>query len=192
MVERWELTEKVDGTNVRVCWDGVRPRFAGRTDRAQMQTSLLDYLVATFTAERLAAQFPYAGSADADRPHEGRVVLFGEGYGAKIQKGGGLYRADQGFALFDVLVGRIWLERDSLEAIAGNLEVPIVPLVPGLGSPNAWTRDLAVELVQGGFPSVLAAGRRPSEGLVARTRPLLLDRMGRRVAWKLKARDFGA
>ena len=36
---------------------------------------------------------------------DGAAVLYGEGYGAKIQKGGGNYRADQDFVLFDVRVG---------------------------------------------------------------------------------------
>ena len=32
----WEFTEKIDGTNIRVIWDGHRVTFAGRTDKAQM------------------------------------------------------------------------------------------------------------------------------------------------------------
>lgn len=32
----WQFTEKLDGTNTRVYWDGHRISYGGRTDRAQM------------------------------------------------------------------------------------------------------------------------------------------------------------
>ena len=32
----WEFTEKVDGTNIRIIWDGHKVSFAGRTDKAQI------------------------------------------------------------------------------------------------------------------------------------------------------------
>ena len=44
----WEWTEKVDGTNVRVIWDGYRVSFAGRTDKAQIQNHLLTRLEELF------------------------------------------------------------------------------------------------------------------------------------------------
>ena len=44
----WQFTEKVDGTNISVCWDGHTVTFNGRTDRAQIPTHLLNYLMATF------------------------------------------------------------------------------------------------------------------------------------------------
>lgn len=40
----WQFTEKVDGTNIRVHWDGHRVTFAGRTDRAQIPKHLLERL----------------------------------------------------------------------------------------------------------------------------------------------------
>jgi len=32
---QWMATEKVDGTNVRVMWDGDKVRFGGKTDNTQ-------------------------------------------------------------------------------------------------------------------------------------------------------------
>lgn len=94
----WEFTEKVDGTNVRVGWDGQALRFGGKTDNAQMPTTLLTRLSEMFTPERLAATFGAATDTD--------VTLYGEGYGAKIQKGGGNYLSNGvDFVLFDVRVG---------------------------------------------------------------------------------------
>ena len=37
---KWVFTEKVDGTNIRIFWDGHSVTFAGRTDRAQIPAML--------------------------------------------------------------------------------------------------------------------------------------------------------
>src|SRR5688572_17144881 len=89
----WEWTEKIDGTNVRVIWDGHKVSFGGRTDAAQMPVFLLQKLQDLFPEELMEQAFQNT-----------EVVLYGEGYGAKIQKGGGNYRQDQSFILFDVKV----------------------------------------------------------------------------------------
>ena len=38
---QWNFTEKIDGTNIRVHWDGHKVMFGGRTDNAQIPTSLV-------------------------------------------------------------------------------------------------------------------------------------------------------
>ena len=35
----WIFTEKIDGTNIRVFWDGHKVSFGGRTDNAQIPTN---------------------------------------------------------------------------------------------------------------------------------------------------------
>ena len=42
---------------------------------------------------------------------ENDVILFGEGYGAKIQNGG-LYRSDNSFILFDVMINGNYQNRE--------------------------------------------------------------------------------
>lgn len=168
----WVFTEKIDGTNIRVIWDGEQVRFGGKTDRAQIPKPLLDHLMDHFTSERLSSSL------------KGPLVLYGEGYGPKIQNGGG-YRDDPGFILFDALAGDTWLERDTLEEIAEETGTPIVPIV---------TRGIpvqAVVLCREGFESIVA--EKPgltSEGLVLRPSVELRDRRGGRVIAKLKHRDF--
>ena len=95
----WVFTEKVDGTNIRVFWKDGKISVGGKTDNAQMPMPLLSGLEALFSTK---------GDAMAEQ-FEDDVCLYGEGYGAKIQKGGGNYRPDQGFVLFDVRVGQWWL-----------------------------------------------------------------------------------
>ena len=100
----WIFTEKVDGTNIRVIWDGHNVSFAGRTDKATIPAPLLTVLNDTFGGD-IGEQIFEEHFGDK------HVVLYGEGYGAKIQKGGGLYRKDNGYILFDVKVNNKYLER---------------------------------------------------------------------------------
>lgn len=44
----WIFTEKVDGTNVRVHWDGHKVSFGGRTDNTQMPMPLVERLQKVF------------------------------------------------------------------------------------------------------------------------------------------------
>ena len=38
---RWQFTEKIDGTNIRVHWDGHQVIFGGRTDAASLPSHLV-------------------------------------------------------------------------------------------------------------------------------------------------------
>lgn len=165
----WEWTEKVDGTNIRVHWDGGDPLFGGRTDNAHIPAKLVAHLNETFRAGAFSTFF------DA-----GSVTLFGEGYGAGIQKGGGDYRADQGFILFDVLVGNWWLRRDDVLDVAAKLSITAVPVV---GRGNLVSMCASV-----GMASALGVPR--MEGLVARTPEMLLARSGEPILVKIKRKDY--
>src|SRR4051812_34084628 len=56
----WVGTEKVDGTNIRIMWDGQVVRFGGKTDNAQIPAFLVSRLQDVFTAEKLGDVFGYA------------------------------------------------------------------------------------------------------------------------------------
>jgi hypothetical protein len=174
----WVFTEKVDGTNIRVMWDGATVTFGGKTDSAQIPATLVRRLAERFQTtaarQRLAETFAF------ENP---QVVLYGEGYGAKIQKGGGNYRADQDFVLFDVRVGEWWLQRSDVEDIAAKLELDAVPII-GKG-----TLLEMVSKAQAGFLSLW--GNFPAEGIVARPKCELRTRNGHRIITKIKTKDFG-
>lgn len=167
----WVFTEKVDGMNIRIMWDGERVTFGGKTDRAQIPARL---------AERLRERFP-DGSAFASAFDCGGVCLYGEGYGAGIQKGGA-YRPDQDFVLFDVKVGDWWLQRKDVEDVARKLSLDVVPVV-GMGSLYGL-----IDHVSGGMAS--RWGGFQAEGIVARPKTELVSRGGQRIITKLKCRDF--
>jgi ATP-dependent RNA circularization protein (DNA/RNA ligase family) len=170
----WVFTEKVDGTNIRVMvspnLDG--PVFGGKTDAAQIPAFLVQRLQERFLSQaaKLREIFPDGG------------CLYGEGYGAKIQKGGGNYRTDQDFVLFDVKVGDWWLQREAVEEVAGKLGVDVVPII------GAGTLAEMVGMVRAGFISTW--GDFAAEGVVARPAVEMKTRNGQRIITKIKHRDF--
>jgi ATP-dependent RNA circularization protein (DNA/RNA ligase family) len=172
----WVFTEKVDGTNIRVMIDGGNITFGGKTDDAQIPAALVQRLQERFlphpNKDTLLAAFPDGG------------CLYGEGYGARIQKGGGNYRQDQDFVLFDVKVGEWWLQRDAVEDVAQKLGLDVVPII-GRG-----TLTELIAKVREGFNSTW--GPFAAEGVVARPAVELKTRNGSRIITKLKHKDFTA
>jgi hypothetical protein len=186
LVKSWLFTEKIDGTNVRVVLfpDGL-VEYRGRTDYAQMHPNLIASLNSLLPATKLQTTF---------EPEDGAwplSILYGEGYGPKIQKGG-RYRDDISYRLFDVRVGDWWLNWTSVEEIAAALEISTVPVIGLFTDFLPTCRDELADLFTVG--SVVAQQEKnaviEAEGIVARTDPLLFDRRGNRVMWKLKFKDF--
>ncbi len=171
----WIFTEKVDGTNIRVYWEPlISPTvtFGGRTDNAQIPTFLYSKLQELFPVGKFQSVFP-----------DTSLCLYGEGYGAKIQKCGGNYNPKGcDFVLFDVLIGEWWLKREDVEDIAGKLGLQTVPVI---GKGNIAE---AIKVVTGGLKSVW--GDFKAEGLVLRPSVELKTRSGQRIITKLKWRDF--
>lgn len=170
---RWVWTEKVDGTNIRIGWNGDVIDFNGRTKDAQTPAFLVSALKELFEGKRDV----FAEIFDSDD-----VCLYGEGYGAKIQKGGGNYRSDNSFVLFDVLIGGVWLKRESVEDIADKLDLEIVPII-GIG-----TLLEAIDFARTPFYSTW--GPFHAEGLVCRPEVELKTRLGNRVITKVKTKDW--
>lgn len=172
----WEFTEKIDGTNIRIMWDGHKVSFGGRTDNAQLPVPLYERLQELFGGDVGEQMFEQVFGED-------EAILFGEGYGAKIQKGGGNYKADGvDFILFDVKVGNSYLQRENAEEIAKKFSLDIVPIV--------WrgTIQEAVDVVVSGLDSTF--GNFKAEGVVGKPKVGLRKQNGDRVIVKIKAKDF--
>jgi len=233
LIKRWLVTEKIDGTNIRVSLE-KRPsiglpdtvwelHFAGRTDKADIPTFLRAHLEETFrpgmlerlwrgrkdcglcggsgrvtvydTPDPAKRKIIQIGCSCIDRGYP--ITLFGEGYGPRIQRGGGNYRKDVSFRLFDVLVDNTyWLDWAGVCDVAGKLGIQTVPCI----SRHMPTEHIVI-LVQYGLASTVAAEDRAdeplresdlprAEGVVARTDPYLFDKHGRPVRFKLKTKDF--
>jgi len=208
-IKTWYVTEKIDGTNVRIFYepkwkmweengerfigglDKMIIRFMGRTNKAQLHPNLVRFLAKMFTEEKMATTFPPREEA----PVYPKMILFGEGYGPKIQKGGN-YRKDISLRLFDVFIkdhknplGGWWLEPENVLDIAIKLGIETVPPL------GIYSTDDAVDHVKAKAISVVSSTEDGTpeylmEGIVARTKPLLFTRKGDRLIWKLKVKDL--
>lgn len=183
-IRKWSVTEKIDGMNIRIHYKrefyegspipNEYITFAGRTDKAQMPPKLLEYLSGHFTVGLLNEVFPDVTE----------VMLFGEGYGAKIQSGG-YYEAEQRFVLFDILIANgWWMTQESINENAEKLGIPAVPLIGIMKEPEI------VEYVKSYPLSIFAKDEHIMEGVVAKAEPLVLCRDGSQVKFKLKCKDF--
>lgn len=173
----WECTEKIDGTNIGIVWDGHKVSFQGRTEKSSIPTHLMSKLIEMF------------GDNDTEELFEQKfgdmeVILFGEGYGNKIQKVGNLYREDVSFILFDVYIPNkdLWLERKNVEDIAKTFGIEMTPII------LEGSLDDAIKFVIGKPKSTI--GNAPMEGLVCRPKVEVFDREGKRIIVKIKVNDF--
>lgn len=170
----WLWTEKVDGTNIRLHFDGASVAIGGRTDNANVPASLVRALQ-PLTDVALWLKIFGGGYA---------VTLYGEGYGAKIQSGGH-YRSDQAFVLFDVRVGEWWLRWDDVMDVAGKMDIEHVPVV------GSWSLETAHKVIGQLGPRLESEWPgAPMEGIVGRPQVQLLDRRGDPLMVKLKYKDY--
>lgn len=171
----WQFTEKIDGTNIRIIWDGHKITYGGRTERANIPAHLMNKLIELFGNEETEQLFEQIFG-------EKEVILFGEGYGAKIQGVGGLYRSDVSFILFDVMINGNYQSREMVETAAKQFNLEIVPII------FEGKLEDGVEYVKTKPMSTI--GKAPMEGLVARPKVELRDRCGERLIVKIKVKDF--
>lgn len=172
----WDITEKIDGTNMRIIYDAKTKNleFRGRTDNAIIPTKLLDYLNKQFKILKFKKVF---------KGENIQVILFGEGYGGYIQHGN-KYRKDISFILFDVWISGWWLKPKDVENIAIQLGIDYVPPL------GFRTISEIIKLVKSNPKSKLAIEDIVMEGIVARSLPLVLFRKGNLVMFKLKVKDY--
>lgn len=171
---QWVCTEKVDGTNIRITWDGEEIGIHGKTDRAQIPEPLLDRLHNIFDEKKSLFKEQFRDATE--------VCLYGEGYGPKIQCGG-KYREHHDFVLFDVKIHSWWLRRKDIEEIATRFTLEVVPIVTSC--------DLysAIELVRSRQLKSQWGNFEP-EGLVCKPQVDIFARNGERIITKIKGKDF--
>ena len=198
LIKTWQWTEKIDGTNIRIIFnrpvgEDAPPAsviLGGRTNNAQLPGDLVNTLNRDLTPEVFTAAFPDPGVES--------VTVFGEGYGAGIQKDGGFYigsveelkaiqkrgEPTKRFIVFDVLVnGMWWLDWPNVCDVAAKLNLPVVPFL------SECSLEEMTRVVQRGFLSRLCNCKN-AEGAVGRTAQPLFDSRGHRLIVKLKTKDF--
>lgn len=211
---KFECTEKIDGTNMRIevdlipCSDvenhllSVDCEYAvkGKTDNAEVPKHLMKHILEKYPKEKVFEALGLKERMEGedlvakkwetlyDVPQ--KYTIYGEGYGAKIQKSGGNYLSKSCEMIgFDVKVlsggKEIWLNKESCQDIFEKLGMEIVPFI------GMFTIKEAIEFVKKGFKSKIAENNDfLAEGLVCKTPIGLLDRRGRRVIFKVKTGDW--
>lgn len=177
----WQGTEKIDGTNIRVHWDGHKIEIAGRTDKSEIPAKLDKYLKDLFLTPEMEYVFEQIFG-------ETEAYIFGEGFGAGIQKGGGDYvenGTDVSFIVFDVNVNGFDLTRSNVIDVANKLGLPSVPVC------FEGTLDEAKQYVSEHHMSTLNGGKHEMEGLVLVPRDIqLYDNNHKLIKCKCKYRDM--
>ena len=175
----WEWTEKIDGTNIRVIWDGNDITFKGKSDRAELPKHLEEKLNKLFYNEETIELFK-------DFFGDNEVCLYGEGYGYKIQKGCKYFEGEKkvGFILFDIKIGNTWLKRKDVIMIGTEFGIRTVPIV---GEGTVWE---SIEFVKTEPKSTFGKQDFVMEGVVIRPKVELLDRNSHRIITKIKVKDF--
>lgn len=195
IINRWQITEKLNGRNIRVMLttDG-NVTFAGRMDEKhlndQLVQKMIDYLKNIFTSNRMKYVFR---KIDADGTlQKPEVCMYLEGLGSDMASGSGIYckGRDVSVRLIDCYINPWWIERPLLEEFAKKFGIKCTPLLDDIYELPRSLADLEniikLSKVAGENNNNLAN----AEGIVARTYPLLTNRKGDRVMWKLKFKDF--
>lgn len=200
LIKDWDIYEKIDGTNIRVIYtpalqgEGIEGTttdhiyFGGRTSDAQINANLMDYLRKTFTIEKFR---------ENPIPFTCPVIICGEGIGPNIQ-GGKYLGTDYGFVLFDVIIDKWWLEDEKKKAIADHFEIHVCPKIDLIHDGGEFATSFykmhslpaIQEYVKTNPNSLFAKTETPMEGVVCRTNPMLFDKNGKMIIFKLKAKDF--
>ena len=178
--KKWRVQEKIDGMNIRIYVDLNNDNIdiKGRTDQASIPQPLLNFIGMLDIARSLrnSGLFTWVKTP---------IILFGEGFGGKIQSGG-RYSATESFILFDVYANGRWSTREEVGNFASRLN---------LLSPHDFGMLTINEIIE--FVKSRPVGRydRRSyemEGVIARSEPLVrFNTMNANpVMFKLKVRDF--
>lgn len=182
LINEWEFTEKIDGTNIRIIKDNSSfLKVGGRTHESEVPKEVESYIF-----DHLEITMPKIEEIFQEK----EVIIYGEGYGGKIQAGtedkkrGGKYSDSEKFIVFDILVGgKYWLARPNIEEICKKLSLDVVPYV--------WSGSIkdAVKITTEN-PQSLINPEVKAEGLVGRTFIPLFDAKQRRLICKIKVCDF--
>lgn len=198
IINRWVLTEKIDGTNIRVIVTQAGIQVKGRSDNATLPPGLDGVIRELFPFDKVIAHFK-EGKPNAVLADDWCVTFYGEGYGAGIKGSQPTnYRDPKNgkfFRCFDVCYGENhWASPAETIKVCSALSVPQAPTI-GVLDAIPTTKDDALAMLDAyARLSIVAYNEAdtqiPAEGIVARPEYPLYDQWGHRVIWKLTRREF--
>jgi len=183
----WIITEKIDGTNIRIiftkpdeegnrkCHIGSRKLILNNADKSSKQ--YMDCLTEV-NLHKLQEYFKDVNST---------VIIYGEGYGAGVQKGG-IYSSVKNFRVFDIRIGLAYQDFSHVQKVCVDNQLNLVPIVNTVNSVNY--KDCVVALLNNKNTLIKEGSGGASEGLVYKFEPVLLNKYGERLIFKIKFKDF--
>jgi hypothetical protein len=197
------ITEKIDGTNAQIVLSvnydtlDIKVRFCSRETEIEKKDVM--YIAGTCMkrlkidkiAEFYHNEIALNQKTGVIKENATEMRLFGEVYGAGINKGG-LYSKEKDFRLFDIQIGDHFASYDNICAITERLEIKVVPII--YQGPIGDLLDYEklkgfLEKFQTRIIGEDGTGGL-AEGIVIRPEPLLLNRFGERIIIKIKRSDF--
>jgi Rnl2 family RNA ligase len=187
-------TEKIHGTNFRVFFPAgmtsiAEVRFGGRNEELAEGDGFYGGRPVRWFKDRpalLQRMFDVLSSHGFSD-----VTVFGEAFGAGIQKGVRYASSDEIlFRAFDVMVGDNFVTYDLFVTLCDQMQLPRVPEVwrgePTLAALDALLEQGSTEAMNNG----VVAERNVAEGVVVRSNPLLRDVFGQWLIIKHKSEKF--
>lgn len=170
---QWYGTEKIDGTNIRIHWDGIKFEIAGRTDNAEVPKAIQEIFNEIFNSDMEVIFEQKFGKKD--------VCLFCEGYGGKIQKGA--YSCETKLIGFDIMVEDTYLDKETSYKMFEEIGIEFVPVM--------LFKNLqeAIDYVKNVEDSIQCQGDK-TEGLVCYPIKRVYDHQGNRIIVKIKRKDL--
>ena len=186
-IGKWIKTEKIDGTNIRIIFTkpdeegnriihiGSRKLILNPNDKNsdQFMSCLGD-----INLNKLKEYFKEVNST---------VIIYGEGYGAGVQKGG-IYSPNKNYRVFDIRIGNAYQDFEYVEKVCIDNQLNIVPVLEEVREMTYGDcitsldkfKDTLITEGTGGTP----------EGIVYKFEPVLLNKYGERLIFKVKFKDF--
>ena len=176
----WLVSEKYDGMNIRVHYDGHSVECFGRTDRAIIPLEVNNLLTSKFDDSEVIFEQLFPNVSD--------VTLFMEAYGGKVQGAkdrkwyGGI---DESLIGYDVRIGGRYLDRRDIKRIFDAFGIKTVEffVLPNLEEAIKHVKESAK--AQASDPSIPYF-----EGYVCTPELPLLDQYGHRIIVKVKTEAF--
>lgn len=179
----WQATEKIDGTNIRLVFKKdnslIDTFILGRTEKSILPEHLkikLEQIIRDINIQKV-----FEKMKDGDT-----IIMFGEGYGNKIQAvGSGYLKDDVNFIMFDILHNNYWYPYSEVLKFGSELGIKVVP------SLGEFTLNDAIKITTTGFKSLIAENQTLiAEGMILKPSVPLFDSSGNRIIMKLKHKDF--
>lgn len=169
---QWIYRRKLDGSNMRVQWNGEQALWNGKSNAYQCGSDITEYMNNVFQEEIFEEKFG----------RDKNVVIFGEIMGPKVQTNE-LKLDSPSFIVFDVNINGTWLYPGDVCSIADyfGLNTCYTYMDGGLG--HSDTLENLIKRVAGGE-------FKDWEGIVAHPLVELRDQGGHRVIVKIKNRDY--